>query len=356
MLVGARLNDSISARAWRLGGLLICLMLLNSCGMGFLWHVSMGQLGLLTSQQCVETILRDGTLSEKDQQKLRLVLDVRQFAIEQIGLNADHSYTKFVDVGRPYVVYGLSAAPKDALKPYTWHFPIVGDVPYKGYFKKELALREATSLQKQGYDTYVRGVRAYSTLGYFNDPILSTMLSYHEFSLIHTIIHELVHRTVWIDGSVRFNESFANFVADQGVNAYLTHRDGANALSHQLYQDIQADRRVFRAYMLDIVSQLEALYREPISRKAKLEQREVIFEAARTNYPSVFPNMRTKSYRKYFEGRQLNNAVMLSFRRYNQDMRFFEEALARHGGDLRRMIVAFKELRQEDIPASFQTR
>lgn len=315
----------------------------------------MGQLGLLTRQQRVETVLRNGTLSEDDQKKLRLVLDVRQFAMDQLGLNADNSYTKFVDVGRPYVVYGLSAAPKDALQPYTWRFPIVGRVPYKGYFKEKLALREAQALQERGYDTYVRGVRAYSTLGYLNDPILSTMLAYHEFSLIDTIIHELVHRTVWIDGSVSFNESFASFVADKGVQAYLTHRDGANAPAYQLYQDIQADRDVFRAYMLGIVSQLEALYRESISREAKLERREAIFAAARTHYPSVLPRMKTKSYARFFEARELNNAVMLSFRRYNQDMGFFEKALADNGGDLRRLLVAFKQLEKEDIPASFRT-
>lgn len=316
----------------------------------------MGQLGLLTRQQRVETILSDGNLSDQDRQKLQLALDVRQFAIDHLGLNSDNSYTNFVDVGRPYVVYGLSAAPKDILQPYTWRFPIVGRVPYKGYFKKELAVREAKTLQQQGYDTYVRGVRAYSTLGYFNDPLLSTMLGYHEFSLVNTIIHELVHRTVWIDGSVSFNETFANFVANRGVVAYLTHRDGAGAPSHQLYRDIQADRKVFRTYMLDIVSQLEALYREPLSREAKLSRREAIFEAARTNYPSVFPKMKTPSYKRYFEGRQLNNAVMLSFRRYNQDMSFFEDALAKHDGDLRHMIMAFKKLRKEDIPASFRTR
>ncbi|ETW94479.1 MAG: hypothetical protein ETSY1_34670 [Candidatus Entotheonella factor] len=353
---GARLTYSISAPVWRLTGLSFCLLLLNGCGIGFVWHVSMGQLGLLTSQQRVDAILQDHSLSERDQKQLRLVLDVRQFAVDQLGLNADRSYTKFVDVGRPYVVYGLSAAPKDALEPYTWHFPIIGRVPYKGYFKKELALREAKTLQKQGYDTYVRGVRAYSTLGYFNDPILSTMLGYHEFTLINTIIHELVHRTVWIKSSVSFNESFANFVADQGVKAYLTHRDGERASSYQLYQDVQADRQVFRAYMLNIVSQLDALYREPISREAKLERRQAVFEAARTNYPSVFPKMKTKSYRRYFEGRQLNNAVLLSFRRYHQDQGFFEDALADHGGDLRRMIVAFKDFKKEDIPDSFQTR
>lgn len=251
---------------------------------------------------------------------------------------------------------GFRPPPKDALTPYTWRFPIVGRVPYKGYFKKELALREAKTLQSRGYDTYVRGVRAYSTLGYFNDPILSTMLAYPEFVLIRTIIHELVHRTVWVKGSVSFNESFANFVADKGALMYLTHRDGPDAPSHQRYRDIEIDRSVFRAYMLEVVSQLEALYGEPISREDKLERRETIFEAARTNYPSVFPKMQTQLYRRYFEGRQLNNAVMLSFRRYNQDMSFFETALAKHDGDLRRMIKSFEQLGKEDLPESFRTR
>ena len=316
----------------------------------------MGQLGLLASQRRVDAMLRDGALSESEQQKLRLALDVRQFAVEQLGLNAARSYTKFVDVGRPYVVYNVSAAPKDALEPYTWRFPIVGRMPYKGYFKASLAQREAERLQRRGYDTYVRGVRAYSTLGYFNDPILSTMLAYHEFSLMDTIIHELVHRTVWIEGSVSFNESFANFVAKRGVQAYLARRDGAHAASRQLYDDIQADRQVFQTYMLDIASTLEALYREPIAREDKLQRRKAIFEAARAYYPRVFPRMKTKMYRRYFEGRPLNNAVMLSFRRYHQDTGFFEEALAQQGGDLRRMIAAFKTLRKEDIPASFRMR
>ncbi len=316
----------------------------------------MGQLGLLTRQQQVESILSEGTLSEEDRDKLRLVLDVRQFAVDEIGLNADRSYTKFVDVGRPYVVYGVSAAPKDALVPYTWHFPFVGRVPYKGYFKKAPALRQAKALEAKGYDTYVRGVRAYSTLGYFNDPVLSTMLAYPEFVLIRTIIHELVHRTVWVKGSVSFNESFANFVGDKGALAFLTQRDGANSPAHQRYRDMEVDRNIFRAYMLDIVSQLEALYGEPVSLEDKLKRRKVIFTAARTNYPSIFPKMKTQLYRRYFEGRQLNNAVMLSFRRYNQDMSFFETALADQNGDLSAMVNAFKQLGKEDIPKSFRTR
>ena len=339
----------------RLAGLGLCLSLLSGCGIGFLWHVSVGQLSLLSRRQPVEEALQGGGLSAKERDKLHLILDVRRFAIEHLGLHADDSYTTFVDVGGPFVSYNVSAAPKDALEPYIWRFPIVGQVPYKGYFKKPGAIREAQKLKEQGYDTYVRGVRAYSTLGYFNDPILSSMLAYPDFALIQTIIHELVHQTVWINGSVSFNESLASFVADKGARAYLTQRDGEASPAYRHYVDIQADNQVFRTYMHGVVKRLEALYQRPLSREEKLHRREVVFAEARDQYPKVFPQMRTQWYRRYFKRRPLNNAVLLSFRRYNQDMSFFETALASHNGDLSAMLMAFQSLRAEDIPAVFQT-
>jgi predicted aminopeptidase len=207
----------LSQRCILLVSLGLCLGLLNGCAVGFLWHVSVGQLKLLSRRQPVEEVLRQAVLSEEEQDKLRLIMQVRLFAMEQLGLHADDSYTTFVDVGGPYVTYNVSAAPKDALHPYLWWFPIVGRVPYKGYFNQEAALRQAHKLEVRGYDTYVRGVRAYSTLGYFEDPILSSMLAYPDFALIDTIIHELVHRTVWVRGSVSFNESLASFASRSGV-------------------------------------------------------------------------------------------------------------------------------------------
>lgn len=330
----------------------VCLGLLNGC---FLWHVSVGQLRLLSHRQPVEEVLRQATLSEQEQNKLRLIMRVRLFAMEQLGLHVDNSYTTFVDVGGPYVTYNVSAAPKDALRPYVWWFPIVGRVPYKGYFNQDAALRQAHRLEARGYDTYVRGVRAYSTLGYFDDPILSSMLAYPDFALINTIIHELVHRTVWVKGSVSFNESLASFVAAKGVLAYLAAQHGADAPPFRLYQDLQADAEVFQAYMHDVVQRLETLYQGPLSRAEKLRQREQIFAAAASDYPSVLPRMKTKRYQRYFERRTLNNAVLLSFRRYNRDMSFFEREFAAHDGDLRRLIDYFKTLKPEDIPETFRT-
>lgn len=337
------------------GVLLLWVLLLNGCSLGFLWHVTVGQAKLLARQQPVEQVLHNGHLSDQECQKVRLILEVRAFAITQLGLHGGDSYKTFVDVGGPYVSYNVSAAPKDALRPYVWWFPIVGRVPYKGYFKKAYALREAHKLQDQGYDTYVRGVRAYSTLGYFDDPILSSMLSYHDFVLIGTIIHELVHQTVWVKGSVSFNESLANFVGDKGTLAYLAKRHGADSPVYQQYLDLRADADVFREYMQSIVARLEALYAQPLSREEKLQRREEIFAEAKAAYPQVFPRMKTTAYQRYFERETLNNAVLLSFRRYHRDTEFFENAFAAQKGDLRQLITYFKTLRPHQIPAKFRT-
>ncbi len=311
---------------------------------------------LLSRQEPIEEVIQAGKLSAKEQEKLRLILDVRTFAIEQLGLQADDSYTTFVDVGGPYVSYNVSAAPKDALRPYIWRFPIVGALPYKGYFKKKYAQRQARKLREKDYDTYVRGVRAYSTLGYFTDPILSSMLGSSDSFLMQTIIHELVHQTVWVKGSVSFNESLANFVGNKGAETYLAWRDGKDSTIYQHYQDVRADAAVFREYMHGVVTRLEALYASPLSRDEKIRQREQIFAAAKVDYPTVFPRMKTTRYRRYFERRTLNNAVMLSFRRYNRDMTYFEDIFKAHDGDLRRMVAYFATLRPDQIPAKFRTR
>ena len=329
---------------------------LSGCSIGYLWHVTVGQAKLLTRQQAVTDVLRDSQLSPAEQQKIRLILDVRTFAIEQLGLNMSKSYTTFVRVDGPYVSYTVSAAPKDALQPYTWRFPIVGRVPYKGYFQKEYARQEEQKLAAQGYDTYMRGVQAFSTLGYFNDPILSCMLTYDDATLISTIIHELLHQTVWIKGHVSFNESLANFIGEHGTLAYLTQRYGAAAPEVQHYRDVRADSRVFQTYMHALIERVKALYQQPISRADKLHHREQLFADAKTAYPSVFPNMKTPYYRRYFERRLLNNAILLSFQQYHSDVTFFEQALAEHNGDLRRMITAFKTLHPDQIPASFHKR
>jgi predicted aminopeptidase len=344
------------AFAVRSTSLILCLLLLSGCGVGYLWHVSVGQAKLLARRQSVEEVLQGPRLSEEERQKVRLILCTRAFAVEHLGLHASDSYMTFVWVDGPYVSYNLSASPKDALRPYVWRFPIVGRMPYKGFFSKALALREQDKLDAQGYDTYVRGVRAYSTLGYFDDPILSSMLRMHDFPLINTIIHELLHQTVWIKGNVTFNESLASFVEEKGALAYLTWRYGEASSELQHYRDMRADAAVFRGYMRALVERLDALYQQPLGHAEKMRRRAQLFAEAKTNYPTVFPRMKIHYYRRYFERQALNNAVLLSFRRYHRDNTFFERTLAENGGDLRRMIAFFKTFHSDQIPATFRTR
>ena len=273
-----------------------------------------------------------------------------------LDLHESKSYTTFVQLDRPYVSYNLSAAAPDAFKPYVWRFPIVGSMPYKGFFDKDYALREQHALEEQGYDTYLRGVRAYSTLGYFNDPILSSMLAYDDAFLINTIIHEMLHQTVWFKGNISFNESLASFVGEHGTLAYLQQRYGVDAPEYQHHRALRADALVFEEYMDALIERLEALYHESISRADKLQRKAQIVAEAAAAYPEVFPRMQTTGYRNFFERQPVNNAVLLAFRVYHRDTTFFEQALAEQGGDLRRMIAYFKTLRADQIPAKFRTR
>ena len=343
-------------RLVRVSALFLCMVGLSGCGVGYLWHVTVGQATILLHQRSVEDVLHDARLTPQERRKLRLILEVRSFAIAQLDLHAGKSYTTFVQLDRPYVSYNLSAAAPDAFTPYVWRFPILGSMPYKGFFDKAYALHEQHALEEQGYDTYLRGVRAYSTLGYFNDPILSSMLAYDDTFLINTIIHEMLHQTVWFKGNISFNESLASFVGEHGTLAYLQQRYGADAPEYQHYRALRADALVFEGYMEALMARLEALYHESTSRADKLQRKAQILAEAAAAYPEVFPRMQTTSYRNFFERQSVNNAVLLAFRVYHRDTTFFEQALAEQGGDLRRMIAYFKTLRADQIPTKFRTR
>jgi predicted aminopeptidase len=182
------------------------------------------------------------------------------------------------------------------------------------------------------------------------------MLAYDDAFLINTIIHEMLHQTVWFKGNISFNESLASFVGEHGTLAYLQQQYGADAPEYQHYRALRADALVFEEYMDALIERLEVLYHESISRADKLQRKAQILAEAAAAYPEVFPRMQTMGYRNFFERRPVNNAVLLAFRVYHRDTTFFEQALAEQGGDLRRMIAYFKTLRADQIPAKFRTR
>ena len=340
---------------FRVSVLLAATLLLNGCGVGHLWHLAKGQADLLWQRRPVHEALQDDRLDSAQLDKIRLILQVRAFGIERLGLHDGDTYTTYVQLDRPFVSYNLTASPADAIEPYVWRYPIVGRMPYQGFFSKNDALDAQDELRQRGYDTYLRGVRAYSTLGYFADPILSSMLSYPDSALIETVLHEMLHQTVWIRGHVSFNESLASFAGQKGAEAYLAENGGTDSPAYREYLDRRADADLLRAHLQQLVARLQSLYGEPVSREEKLRRREIAFDEAVTTYPDLFPRMKTPAYRRYFEGRTLNNALLLSFRVYNRDTTFFDDVLAARDGDLRRAISYFKTLRARDIPEVFRT-
>src|SRR2546423_732884 len=171
---------------------------------------------ILHRRRPIAELVRDTAIAPETRAKLQLVLDARAFAADTLGLKAKESFTTFSQLDHDTLVLVLSAAYRDQLKSHTWWFPIVGRVPYKGFFDFDAAKRARDDMEKDGYDTYLRPSPAFSTLGWFNDPLLSTSLRADTLDLANTVIHELTHNTFYAKGQAVFNESFANFVGSRG--------------------------------------------------------------------------------------------------------------------------------------------
>ena len=217
-------------RFWRRGaimalGLAAVVLSLNSC---YLAHVAAGQLRLCSDSIDIEEALRSDALSDIDKAKLRYIQEVRRFAETDLGLAPSDNYTTYYPGPKRPVTYVITASRRDRLEPVTWWFPVVGSVSYKGFFDLEKAKKERNDLAAQGYDVYVRPALAYSTLGWFKDPILPLMLELDEGELAMLIIHELAHGTVYASGQTDFSESLAEFVGREGAVDFLKKRYGAD--------------------------------------------------------------------------------------------------------------------------------
>lgn len=197
-----------------------------SCSLGYVIKSGYYQSKILLHREPIQNILKDTSIPDKVKKKLQLIQEVKEFSVRTLGLKTTNNYSTYVALKEPYVSWLVRGAYPYKLEPYTWWFPIVGTVPYKGFFVKQDALSAQSRLKKKGYDTYVRGVTAYSTLGWFHDPILSSMMSYPDSDLVNLIIHESVHATLFIKSSVDFNEQLASFVAQIGTQKfYLAKED-----------------------------------------------------------------------------------------------------------------------------------
>ena len=308
-----------------------------ACSPVYVVKAGIAEAKILRARQPIHEVLADSTVDPDTRAKLAWVVEARRFAAEELGIDVGDSYTMFTQLDRDTLAMVVTAAYKDRLVPKTWWFPIVGNVPYKGHFSLQSALDEEASLAADGFDTWVRPTAAFSTLGWFNDPILSTALRTDEVEVVTTVIHELSHQHLFVPGHVGFNESFATFVGRVGAARFFCTREGGGPDSIKCLraQARWRDHQRFSDYLDGFVEELEAVYDDPgLSFDEKVERREQVFADALDRFDAeVAPELEALTFGG-FRNTPLNNATLMSRIRYYNRLRAFDAFLATHGGDL----------------------
>ena len=320
-----------------------------SCQIGYLAKSAYNQLSLLNQRVPIEDVLKDPKLEPAEKQKLILSQDVRQFAEAKLKLNVKKNYSTYVKLDRPYVSYVVSASPKWKLETHLWGFPIVGKMPYKGFFAEKDAKEEAESLKLENFDVYVRGVSAYSTLGWFKDPLLSSMLRYKDHDLVNTIIHESVHATLFIKSEADFNERLATFLGNKGMELYYQQKEGENSETLKLVRNENIDEKQFSDFITAEIKSVETWYSEQKEQKEELRQSR--FQEIKTNFvEKVKPKLITDSYLK-FDTIDLNNARLIVYKTYLQDMSDFENLYTLCGKDFEKFMNTVKQIEKHEKPS-----
>jgi predicted aminopeptidase len=318
---------------------LLLLMAVAGCSPFYVIRAGYEEAKILSRRRPIVEVVADSATPEQVREKLRLVLDARDFAHDSLGLSVGESYTTYSRLDSDTLAHIVSAAYQDRFAPYTWWFPIVGHVPYKGFFSLEDARDEAAKLRAEGYDTYIRPTSAFSTLGWFNDPLVSPLLRYDSVTLAGTVIHELLHNTYYASGEAMFNESLAQFVGSRGAIAFLCGRLGETSDGCARARADWHDEMVFGGFLDGLVQRLDSLYsRTDLTREEKVRQREEIFEDARERFvDEVQPRFLASSYSGFLRT-PLNNATLISRRLYYHRLDLFERVFETSGRDLRRTI------------------
>ena len=297
----------------------------------------------------MDEALKDPKIPDSEKAKIRLAQQAKQFAESDLGLTPSKNYTDYVPLNRPYVVYAVNAAEKWNLKSYLWSFPFVGEVPYKGYFDQGNANAEATDMEFKGYDTYVRGVSAYSTLGYFRDALLSSMTRYEDHDLVDTIIHESTHATLYIKSSADFNERLAVFVGHLGTERFYLNREGPDSKTLKLIRNENTDEILFSEFIKHEIEDLQAWYQDPQNSHSDASRTERLKLIQENFLIQLKPKLKTEMY-SWFDKAKLNNARLMLFKTYLADLHDFENLFVLCEKDLSRFLKTCKGLEKSSRP------
>jgi predicted aminopeptidase len=327
------------------------LLVLTGCQAGYYWHLARGHTALMRERVPVETVLADPATPAALRERLAAAGQMLTFADTALSLPVDDAYRTFVALERGFVVWNLFAAPAFSLTPETWCFPVAGCSSYRGYFDLERAERDAARLRDEGLDVYGGGAVAYSTLGWFSDPLTTPMLHGTQADVAELLFHELAHRRFYLPGDTRFNESLATSVGREGARRWLA-AHGDPALMGGL-QDSDRARATVMALVQSAREDLATLYASPASESGQRAGKATIQARLREDYraalaldPSLAP------YQRWFDG-PLNNAQLNTLSDYNQWVPAFDALLLHCGGQWACFWQAVEQL--ADLPPPART-
>ncbi len=293
----------------------------------------------------IQSVLRDEHTPVATREFLSRVQDIRDFAVRRIGLASNGSYTRYREIPRDYIADVVQASDAVSFTPYLWSYPVLGRLPYKGFYERADAEAEADRLKKLGFDTIVRHVDSFSTLGVLRDPVYSFMRRYSLFELASLIIHEQTHATVFLKGQPEFNEELATFVGDQGAFWYLRERYGPASKEHADAVAAQADSQLFLGFVRELRRALEAVYGSRLSREEKLARKREVIDTFLDRYKREYvPRFRTKGYHSA-RRIPLNNAYISLYDLYTGNLPVLERYYAQAcSADLRLFVSRVKDL------------
>ena len=317
------------SRLWQTGALFLASWLAGGCAaFQYYTQAAAGQLEVLRTSRPVQSVIAHPATGEALRNRLLVAEGIVDFAVSDLGLDPGNSYQRYAALGRPFVVWNVFAAPPLSLEGRRWCYPFVGCVPYRGYFDRNAALRAEDRLVRRGYETYVAGISAYSTLGWFDDPLLSTFIGWSEPRLAELLLHEISHQRIWVRDDAVFNESFATFAGETGARLWFrkTGREGefdAYLASRQAWQR-------FRALLLATRARLELVYRQGGEGESQYREKAQVLEAFRRCYRQHRPSLGGGAFDELVEA--VNNAYLAAFGTYTDWYPAFAALYQQAGG------------------------
>ena len=334
----------------RLAAIIFAPVILSGCYAGYITHAAYEECRILHARKPIDDVLAKKDLPEDIRAKLETALAVRKFAADDLGLNVGGAYKSVAPVDENAVIHVVMATPRDSLDPYTWWFPIVGSVPYRGYFEETDAIAEAARLEAEGLDTMVRPAIAFSSLGFFSDPLLSNLLNLDRVELAGVMIHELFHRTYYLASDAMFDESAATYVGSAGAVAFFAATEGESAPSTIAARGILDSDLKFARFLLKEQARLLEIYMADLPQKELDQRREEAFAAIKADYTALEPSL-SGLERFDLDKQPLNNAVLVNYMIYFHNLNNFATLQQMNHGDLRatiEQIISIAKAHEED--------